>query len=51
MYVIRGLLALKVFKASRNMVYMTSVITEEMTPFLLALTGRVFLFTLVNLIA
>ena len=27
MYVIRGLLALKVFKPSRNMVYMTSVIT------------------------
>jgi len=51
MYVIRGLLALKVFKQSRNMVYMTSVITQEMLPFMLALVGRVFLFTLVNLIA
>jgi len=51
MYVIRGLLALKVFKPSRNMVYMTSVITKEMLPFMLALIGRVFLFTLVNLIA
>lgn len=51
MYIIRGLLALKIFKASRNMIYMAAVITTEMFPFVMVLAGRVFLFTLLNLIA